>query len=98
MSRQIVGITCSTLPHVALESARQTLSRACVWGVEQAGGVAVILPVTTEPEIIARDLGVIDGLLLSGGVDVGPACYGAEPHPQLGEVDPDRDTTEMPLI
>ena len=98
MARKIVGITCSTLPASADAGAKQYLNRAYVWAVERAGGVPIILPVTQEPDMIARYLGVADGLLLSGGVDVDPAHYGQTPHPQLGDVDLDRDATELPLI
>ncbi len=98
MARKIVGITCGTLPPPERGSPRQSLNRPYVWAVERAGGVPIILPVTTEPEVIARYLGVVDGLLLSGGVDLAPACYGQEPHPRLGEVDLDRDATELPLV
>jgi len=45
-----------------------------------------------------RYLSVLDGLLLSGGVDVAPAHYGEEPHPELGNVDTDRDVTELALL
>jgi putative glutamine amidotransferase len=95
---KIVGITCSTLPATENAVTRQALNRTYVWAIEQAGGVPVILPVTREPDVIARYLGVIDGLLLSGGVDIAPERYGQEPHPCLGEVDADRDATELPLI
>lgn len=98
MGRKIVGITCGTRAATETENARQNLNRSYVWAVEQAGGVPIILPVTTEPEVIARYLGILDGLLLSGGVDVAPECYGQAPHPHLGEVDTDRDATELPLI
>ena len=98
MAQKIVGITCSTSAANGKSGARQTLNRAYVWAVERAGGVPIILPVTREPEVIARYLGMVDGLLLSGGVDVHPTHYGHEPHPELGDVDEDRDTTEMPLI
>lgn len=97
MGRKIVGITCSTLRQTEKAAPRQALNRSYARAVEQAGGVPVILPVTTEPEVIARYLGILDGLLLSGGVDIAPAQYGEEPHPQLGAVDPDRDATELPL-
>lgn len=95
---KIVGITCSTLPATENAVTRQSLNRTYVWAIEQAGGVPVILPVTREPDVIARYLGVIDGLLLSGGVDIAPERYGQTPHPCLGEVDADRDATELPLI
>ncbi|HZT40601.1 MAG TPA: gamma-glutamyl-gamma-aminobutyrate hydrolase family protein [Chthonomonadaceae bacterium] len=98
MARKVVGITCSTAAADSEAGARQVLNRAYVRAVEMAGGVPVILPVTTERDVIARYLSVIDGLLLSGGVDLAPALYGQVPHPRLGTVDADRDTTEMPLI
>jgi putative glutamine amidotransferase len=98
MARKIVGITCSTQAAKEEAGPRQMLNRAYVWAIERAGGVPVILPATTEPEVVARYLGVLDGLLLSGGVDVAPALYRQEEHPKLGTVDTDRDTLEMPLI
>ena len=98
MSRKIVGILGSTSEATADSGPRQYLNRAYVWAVENAGGIPVMLPVTRDPEIVPRYLSVIDGLLLSGGVDVAPACFGEAPHPQLGTVDEDRDMTELPLI
>jgi putative glutamine amidotransferase len=98
MARKVVGITCGTQTQPEGSSPRQSLNRAYVWAIEQVGGVPVILPVTTDTEVIARYLGVVDGLLLSGGVDVAPARYGQKPHRCLGEVDQDRDATELPLI
>ena len=98
MSHKVVGIVCSTVVATEKNSPRQVLNRPYVWAVEQAGAIPVLLPVTTQPEVIDRYLGMIDGLLVSGGVDVAPSCYGQEAHPQLGEVDDDRDTLELPLI
>ncbi len=39
-----------------------------------------------------------DGLCLSGGEDVEPARYGAQPDPKLGVVDRERDATEFDLL
>ncbi len=97
MARKVVGITCATFKPTESAGPRQALNRPYVWAIERAGGVPILLPVTAEPEVIARYLGIIDGLLLSGGVDIAPAHYGQEPHPKLGEVDADRDATELPL-
>ena len=98
MGRKIVGITCSTLPGTADSGPRQALNRAYVYAVEQAGGIPVILPVTADADVARRYLGMLDGLLLSGGVDVAPNRYGEEPHPALGTVDADRDLTEEALL
>lgn len=43
------------------------------------------------------DLAEIAGLLLAGGVDIDPSRYGEAPHPQLGEVDRERDELELAL-
>ena len=39
----------------------------------------------------------VDGLILSGGGDVDPACYGEEAIPAVGGVDGERDHTEVTL-
>ena len=86
--QKIVGITCSTSAAKGNAGARQTLNRAYVWAVERAGGVPLILPVTREPDVIARYLGVVDGLLLSGGVDVASRPLWADAAPAIGRRGP----------
>jgi putative glutamine amidotransferase len=63
--------------------------------IASAGGV----PVQLTRDADARDLvALLDGLVLSGGADIDPQRYGAEPHPQLGETDAGRDEFELALI
>ena len=97
MPRKLIGITCETTLKSGLESPRQALPRPYVWAIEKAGGIPVLLPATDSIENAERYLSILDGLLLSGGVDVDPALYGEEAHPELGRVDPDRDSIEIPL-
>jgi putative glutamine amidotransferase len=40
----------------------------------------------------------VDGVFLTGGVDVDPAQYGEERHPRCDRSDPGRDWTELTLI
>ena len=98
MTGKIVGITCGTSEKSEHHEAQQALNRAYVYAIEAAGGIPIILPVTRHEENTVRYLDVIDGLLLSGGVDIGPQWYDATPHSKLGATDADRDLTEMPLI
>ena len=98
MARKVVGILCSTSNKTDTTPARHYLNRAYVWALEQAGATPIILPVTSELDIINSYLGVVDGILLSGGEDVEPLRYGAAPHSKLGKTDISRDDTEMPLI
>lgn len=65
--------------------------------IEEAGGVAVLLP----PSDAAAALAVVrrlDGLIIAGGADVDPWQYGAEPHPRTADWRLDRDTWELALL
>ena len=53
-------------------------------GVEQAGGVPVMLPLTDDAAALRQLADTCDGFLLTGGQDVSPALYGAVPTPQCG--------------
>ena len=64
----------------------------------RAGGVPLIIPFTTDKEVIISQAQLIDGLILSGGHDVSPYNYGQEPNPKLGETFPERDTYDMLLL
>jgi putative glutamine amidotransferase len=71
------------------------LPRGYVDGVRAAGGHAVILP---GPEADAEALlDRIDGVLLSGGGDIGPARYGGGEHPSIYHVCDERDAFEIEL-
>lgn len=61
------------------------------------GALPLVIPLDL-PELTLRAIFErLDGLCLPGGVDVDPAEYGEERHPQLGTVDAPRDRTELTL-
>ena len=61
--------------------------------VKQAGGDPVVLSNHDDPSaVLAR----VDGILLTGGLDVDPSLYGEAPHPTT-EIASDRDAFEVPL-
>jgi putative glutamine amidotransferase len=66
--------------------------------IQRAGGLALMIvpdPVTvTDPDDVLER---IDGLILAGGNDIDPACYGAEPHPGTVATVPERDVFELAL-
>lgn len=75
------------------------LSREYADAVQRAGGLAVLLP----PDPRAADepgplVDLLDGLVLTGGADVDPAAYGAEPHPETRGTVPERDVFEIALV
>jgi putative glutamine amidotransferase len=66
--------------------------------VTATGGIPVLLPpvdVVGAADIVVRR---IDGLVISGGADVDPGRYDAEPHPATVAWRPDRDAWELALL
>ncbi len=95
--RPLIGIPC----HAGLraDTARPIYgnNRSYVHAVEDAGGVPVLIPLLGDLSALGSLLPRLDGLLLSGGMDIQPHYYGETPHPQLGEVDPQLDELELAL-
>lgn len=75
----------------------ECLSYNYIKAVELAGGLPILIPTLLNEEI-DRYLDLIDGLILSGGEDINPTLYGAEPISQLGELCPERDLFEIKLF
>ena len=63
--------------------------------VQLAGGVAVMLP-CLDASVSALDR--CDALVLTGGGDVDPSCYGEDAHDTVSGVDPQRDRVEIALV
>jgi putative glutamine amidotransferase len=64
--------------------------------VERAGGLPVVVP-PMDLEAIEPLLAQVAGVCLSGGPDLDPIAYGAEPHPSLGPVNDALDRFEIEL-
>lgn len=76
-----IGITPCSRPDDYVES------------VKRAGGQPIALRHSDDP---AEVVGGLDGLLLTGGLDVDPSFYGEEPHATT-DIASDRDRFELPL-
>jgi len=63
-----------------------------------AGGAPIIIPLTTDNEVLTKIIRSIDGLVMSGGADIDPKYFDEKPIPELGEVVPVRDEYDMKLI
>lgn len=66
--------------------------------VEATGGVPLLLPPVDVPGAADAVVARLDGLVVSGGADVEPARYDAEPHPRTAGWRPDRDAWETALL
>ena len=77
---------------------RTGLNSAYVRSVLAAGGVPLMLSPLMEPSFAARALDGVDGLVLTGGEDMDPAWYQAEPHPRSNPPSRERDLFELALF
>jgi putative glutamine amidotransferase len=98
MSRPVIGIT--------------TYAQEASWGVwrlpaalipldyvdavERAGGRPVLIPPSEEG--VDETLDALDAIVFSGGADVDPTLYGAEPHPETDSPQTRRDAGELALL
>jgi putative glutamine amidotransferase len=103
--RPLIGITTSEvriaprLPHTPQADPprpEMALGISYAQAIAAAGGLPVVLPPLDLPGIEPL-LERLAGVCLSGGPDLDPAAYGAEPDPRLGPTWPALDAYELEL-
>lgn len=64
--------------------------------VRRAGGVPILLPPGEgRPREWFR---AVDALIVAGGGDLDPRCYGGKPHETIYNVDAERDATDLEIV
>lgn len=100
-ARPVIGI-CTALARahwgVWKEREAALLALSYIAAIQRAGGLALMIPpddgFEDDPDQL---LDLLDGLILAGGNDIDPACYGADPHPETHHTLPERDRSELAL-
>lgn len=101
--RPLIGVTTSELrpaervdplPEGEPRGTEMALGLPYLRGLEAAGALPVVIPPLDE-DAIESLLDRLDGICLSGGPDLHPDSYGADPHPDLGPTVPDLDRFEL---
>lgn len=67
-------------------------------GIENAGGIPVMLPLTEDTDEISEICNKFDAFLFTGGQDVSPYIYGQKPAKQCGECCISRDVMEKQIL
>jgi putative glutamine amidotransferase len=97
MDAPLIGISayCELAEWSAWERPAVVLPRRYSDRVAEAGGIPVLLPPVPH---IEDTLERLDGLMLSGGGDIDPARYHADPAPETMNVREERDAAEFALF
>ena len=64
----------------------------------KSGGIPVLLPNVKEKAERKTLFGAIDGLLITGGIDMHPRYFGQRPHKKLSRTTKARDMFEIEII
>lgn len=102
--RPVIGISTSHMPVDYSSLPRYPLNYVgydYTQGVLSAGGNPVLLGLfdpESDADLVGQQLDMVDGLLLTGGMDVSPLAYGEQPRPELGRTVPIRDRNELALL
>lgn len=101
--RPLIGVTTSevrspervkSIPEGEPKVKELALGLTYMRAVEAAGGLPLVIPLLEE-KAIEPLLDRLDGICLSGGPDLDPQHYGADPHAELGPTEPDLDRFEL---
>jgi putative glutamine amidotransferase len=95
-SRPTIGIICSRYVRSA-GSVLAGIGEKYVLAIEAAGGIPLLIHLTSDAVVLDAHYRRCDGLLFAGGGDVDPIHFGMAPHPQLGAVEALRDEVELAL-
>lgn len=87
----LIGISCSRYGSTTI------LPTTYTDAIAKAGGVPLIIPTIGSEEQAAAIMDKLDGILFSGGEDVGPDHYGEEVWNETVEVDTLRDGSDILL-
>lgn len=91
MDSPLIGITCGE------DELNFYVRNFYVKVIEAVGGVPILIPSVRRCCTREKYLKQVDGIILSGGVDVNPMFFGEEPVPGMGEITPGRDEFELLL-
>jgi putative glutamine amidotransferase len=100
----LIGVTGRRLPPGALGRSLPAAMADVSFDIHFTDYVKSLAAAGAAPVELTRDADVdavldrLDGLVISGGADVAPARYGADPHERLGDTEPERDEWELRLL
>lgn len=81
-----------------LKDGLSCIANTYVQAVLKAGGMPVLIPITTNPQVLAGIVDKLDGLIMTGGGDINPLYCKEEPIRELQDVEAVRDEYDLILL
>ena len=100
-ARPVIGIITNLEldPHYLFPGyPRVTLNEDYHRSLAAAGAIPLLIPPTPDLSVLPDQLALLDGLVLAGGQDVDPLCYGVQPQLECGVPNPMRDAFELQAL
>ena len=101
MKKPVIGINATRLikPETPYShSVMESISNDYVESIIKAGGVPIILPILSDKKSIRQQIEILDGVLLTGGIDINPLLYNEEPSPKLSFIYPAKDNFDILIV
>lgn len=94
ISKPMIGV----LPLIDIERESYWMLPGYMKGIEQAGGIPVMLPLTSDEKCLEQLADEMDGFLFTGGQDVSPVFYAQKTSSMCGEICKELDDMENLLF
>ncbi len=101
--KPLIGIISKSYEDIEWSSVSYGQRSSYCDAVSAAGGIPVIVPLTSDIDVLRQTYDRLDGIVLAGGGDINPARYGEERYVRHDEIDRImsiddlRDTCEIAL-
>lgn len=98
----LVGITIDIdlgISSISVSPGREyyLMGKNYVEAIEKSGGVPILLPFYSNGKALDKIISNLQGLIISGGVDIDPSYYKEEPIKEIGAINPYKDSFEYKI-
>ena len=92
----IIGISGNILEENSI--AKVFVNRTYIDSVVIANGIPFIMPICEDENIIKKMIEKVDGIIMTGGVDIHPFRFNEEPNPKIGAISKERDDFDFLIM
>lgn len=98
--RPLIGITTGEIYNLTSAWSPQAYGQSYTYSdaIIRAGGIPVLIPITTDVDTLEQIYNKLDGILFAGGNDISPGLYGEQPSEYTIDFSEKRDTVEIELL